>query len=119
MKFDEDKIIQSTINRKQLKPIFSKNSNVYDSFTELEKKAFEEGNISKKHKELMALSISIVIRCEPCIEWHVQQAYLAGASDEEIFETIDVAIEMGGGPAAAYSRFALNALDFHKKQTTN
>ncbi len=38
---------------------------------------------------------------------------------EEIFETIDVAIEMGGGPAAAYSRFALNALDFHKKQTTN
>ncbi len=66
----------------------------------------------------MALSISIVIRCEPCIEWLVQQAYLAGASDEEIFETIDVAIEIGGWPAAAYSRFALNALDSTKKQTT-
>jgi hypothetical protein len=28
---------------------------------------------------------------------------------------LDVTIEMGGVPAAAYSRFALNALDFHKK----
>ena len=71
--------------------------------------------LSKKHKELMALAISIVTKCEPCIEWHVQQAHLAGATDEEIYETIDVAIEMGGGPAAAYSRFALNALDFHRK----
>ena len=65
MKFDEDKIIQSIINRKQLKPRFSKNSNVYDSFTELEKTAFEDSDLSKKHKELMALSISIVIKCEP------------------------------------------------------
>ena len=73
--------------------------------------------LAGKHKELMALSISIVTKCEPCIEWHVQQACLTGASDKEIYETIDVAIEMGGGPAAAYSRFALNALDFHKKQT--
>lgn len=63
----------------------------------------------------MALSISIVTKCEPCIEWHAQQAYLAGASDEEIYETIDVAIEMGGGPAAAYARYALKALDYHKK----
>lgn len=52
MKFDEDKIIQSTTSRKQLKPRFSKNSKVYDSFTELEKKTFEDGDLSKKHKEL-------------------------------------------------------------------
>lgn len=63
----------------------------------------------------MALSISIVTKCEPCMEWHVQQAHLAGASDEEIFEAIDVAIEMGGGPAAAYARYALRALEYHKQ----
>lgn len=65
-------------------------------------------------KELMALSISIVTKCEPCIEWHVQQAFLSGATDPEIYETIDVAIEMGGGPAAAYARYALRALAYHK-----
>lgn len=59
----------------------------------------------------MALAISIVMKCEPCIEWHVQQAFLSGASDDEIYETIDVSIEMGGGPAVAYTR----SLDYHKK----
>jgi alkylhydroperoxidase/carboxymuconolactone decarboxylase family protein YurZ len=49
------------------------------------------------------------------MEWHVQQAYLAGATDQEIFEAIDVAIEMGGGPAAAYARFAVLALQYHKQ----
>ena len=62
----------------------------------------------------MALSISIVTKCEPCIECHVQQALLQGATEEEIYETIDVSIEMGGGPAGAYARYALNAVDFHK-----
>jgi len=114
-KFVKDKINQSISDRKQLHSRFLENCSTYPSFLELEKKAFEDGSLSRKHKELMALSISIVTKCEPCIEWHVQQAHLAGASDKEIYETIDVAIEMGGGPAAAYSRFALNALAFHKE----
>jgi hypothetical protein len=31
-------------------------------------------------------------------------------------EAINVAIEMGGGPAGAYARFALNALDYFKEK---
>ena len=111
----KDKMNQSMNDRKQYHSRFLENCSTYNSFLALEKKAFEAGSLSRKHKELMALSISIVTKCEPCIEWHVQQACLTGASDKEIYETIDVALEMGGGPAA-YSRFALNALDFYKKQ---
>jgi len=72
--------------------------------------------LKKKTKELMALSISIVTKCEPCMEWHLDQALQAGASDEEIYETIDVAIEMGGGPAGAYARFVLKALEYFKEK---
>jgi hypothetical protein len=50
------------------------------------------------------------------IEWHLEQAMIAGVKDEEIYETIDIAIEMVGGPAAAYSRFVLKALEFFKKK---
>ncbi len=114
VEFVIDKIKQSVDDRKRLHSRFRENSESYNSFLELEKKAFQDGKISRKNKELMALAISIVTKCEPCIEWHVQQAHIYGASDGEIYETIDVAIEMGGGPAAAYSRFALNALDFHR-----
>ncbi len=112
--FSKEKINNSISDRKKLHTRFLENCKSYGSFLKLEEKTFSDGAISKKHKELMALSISIATKCEPCMEWHVQQAYLAGANDEEIYETIEVAIEMGGGPAAAYARFALNALDYHK-----
>jgi AhpD family alkylhydroperoxidase len=65
---------------------------------------------------MMALSISIVTKCEPCMEWHLDQALQAGAIDEEIYETIDVAIEMGGGQAGAYARFVLKALEYFKEK---
>ena len=64
----------------------------------------------------MALSISIVTKCEPCMEWHLDQAMRAGAKDEEIYETIDVAIEMGGGQAGAYARFVLKAMEYFKQK---
>ena len=114
-----DKIEQSIKNRKKLHNQFINNVKTYKSFLELEEKAFNDGAISKKTKELMALSISIVTKCEPCMEWHLDQALQAGATDEEIYETIDVAIEMGGGPAAAYARFVLNALEYFKEKSNN
>lgn len=46
------------------------------------------------------------------MEWHLDQAIKAGVTDEEVYETIDVAIEMGGGPAGAYARFVLRALEY-------
>ncbi|MBN1257889.1 MAG: carboxymuconolactone decarboxylase family protein [Planctomycetes bacterium] len=113
-KYFEDKISSSIRNRKSLHALFLEKSSTYKPFLDVEKTAFKDGALQKKQKELMALSISIVTKCEPCIEWHVQQAHLAGATEEEINEANDVAIEMGGGPAVAYARFALNALQYHQ-----
>ncbi len=108
------KIDQSIEDRKRLHLSFLKNVKTYKPFLELEQKAFSDGELDKKTKELMALSISIVTKCEPCMEWHLDQAMKAGATDEQIYETIDVAIEMGGGQAAAYARFVLKALEYFK-----
>ncbi|WP_319523244.1 carboxymuconolactone decarboxylase family protein [uncultured Desulfosarcina sp.] len=110
------KIEQSIEDRKKLHLQFLDNVKTYKPFLELESKAFGDGALSKKTKELMALSISIVTKCEPCMEWHLDQALQAGATDEEIYETIDVAIEMGGGQAGAYARFVLKALAYFKEK---
>ena len=59
----------------------------------------------------MALSISICIRCEGCIAYHMNKAIEAGASREEVVETITVAVEMGGGPSTVYGAKALAAYD--------
>jgi AhpD family alkylhydroperoxidase len=110
------KIEQSIKDRKKLHLSFLNNVKTYKPFLELEDKAFGDGALNKKTKELMALSISIVTKCEPCMEWHLDQALQAGAKDEEIYETIDVAIEMGGGQAGAYARFVLKALEYFKEK---
>ena len=110
------KIEQSIKDRKQLHLSFLKNVKTYRPLLELEEKAFSDGALDKKTKELMALSISIVTKCEPCMEWHLDQALQAGAGDKEIYETIDVAIEMGGGQAGAYARFVLKALEYFRER---
>lgn len=112
----EKKIQQSIEDRKRTHRRFLDNVKTYRPFLELEEKAFRNGAISKKIKELMALSISIVTKCEPCMEWHLDQALQQGATDGEIYETIDVAIEMGGGQAGAYARFVVKAMDYFKNK---
>ena len=86
-------------------------------FGHLAQAAIAPGALDSKTKELMALSISIVTKCEPCMEWYLDQAMQTGATDEEIYETVDVAIEMGGGQAGAYGRFVLKAMEYFKDST--
>jgi AhpD family alkylhydroperoxidase len=86
-------------------------SKVYESFLAMEKAAYSDGALSKKQKELIAVGISVVNDCESCMQWHIEQAAAAGACFEDIFEAIEVAIEMGGGPATVSARFALEVMD--------
>ncbi|BBU59421.1 alkyl hydroperoxide reductase AhpD (plasmid) [Mameliella alba] len=70
-----------------------------------------DGALSGGVKELMALSISIAIRCEDCIVFHLRAALKHGATRDDVIETISVAIEMGGGPSVVYGGRALAALN--------
>jgi AhpD family alkylhydroperoxidase len=86
-------------------------SNVYKAFLTMEQAAYADGALSKRHKELVAIGISVVINCESCMQWHIEQAASANASFEEVLEAVGVGIEMGGGPATVAARFALEAMD--------
>jgi AhpD family alkylhydroperoxidase len=89
----------------------SRDSPVYRAFLEMERAAFADGAVPRRVKELVAVGISVVINCESCMQWHIEQAARAGASESEVLETIEVAMEMGGGPATAHARFALDVLN--------
>lgn len=79
-------------------------------FSQLHKGAINEGVLSVKTKELIALAIAITVRCDGCIAFHVNDALKAGASPEEIHEAIGVAVLMGGGPSVMYGCEAIEAL---------
>lgn len=82
----------------------------FDAFMALHKETIADGALSGKHKELIALAISIAARCQGCIAFHVHDALKAGASPTEVAETIGVAVMMGGGPAMMYAYEAFDAL---------
>jgi len=80
-------------------------------FTKLHNTTMYDGDVSLKHKELIALAIGIVRQCADCIGFHVRAAIKAGATKDEIAETVGVCIFMGGGPAYMYGARALEAYD--------
>jgi len=82
-----------------------------EAFAALHTLGASDSALSAKTKELIALGIGICVRCEGCIAFHVHDALKAGATKEEIVDTIGVAILMGGGPAVMYGTKALEALE--------
>lgn len=85
--------------------------NAGKGFTALHHGSMQAGALSVKEKELIALAIGIVRQCVDCIGFHVQAAIAAGATRDEVGETISVAVMMGGGPALMYGAKALEAYD--------
>lgn len=80
-------------------------------FATLHTTALADGALTTKIKELIALGIAIAVHCDGCISYHVHDALKAGATKDEILETIGVAILMGGGPSMVYGAEAFEALD--------
>ncbi len=71
----------------------------------------EGGTLGVKEKEFVALGISIAVRCEACIAFHVEALMKAGASREELADVLAMAIQMGGGPSVMYAGKALECWD--------
>lgn len=106
-----DKISKLVRNRKKAHlKLQQLKSPVYAAFLDMEKATYSDGALPRKQKELIAIGISVVINCESCMQWHIDQAAQAGATEKEVLEAIEVGIEMGGGPATAYARFALEVM---------
>ena len=81
------------------------------AFMSLHQAVMMPGELEVKVKELLATGIAIAARCDGCIASHVGAALKAGASRQELVETIGVAIFMGGGPSMIYGTQALAAVD--------
>ncbi|MBP7050893.1 MAG: carboxymuconolactone decarboxylase family protein [Phycisphaerae bacterium] len=86
-------------------------SKVYRAFLDMEAAAYADGALPKKAKELIAVGISVVMDCESCMQWHIEQAAKAGATRREVLEAVEVGIEMGGGRATVSARFALEVME--------
>jgi AhpD family alkylhydroperoxidase len=82
---------------------------VMKGFAAIAQAALKPGALDTKTKELIALAISVAVRCDDCIAFHAKAAVDRGATREEILETLGMAIYLGAGPSAMYASHALSA----------
>ena len=82
---------------------------VWSSYAAMHRAAMREGELSARHKELIALAVSIVKRCDGCIASHARGAARRGATPEEVAEMIGITMLLDGGPATVYGPRAWDA----------
>lgn len=80
-------------------------------FGVLSKAVMDSGVLSVKEKEFIALGMAVVLRCEPCIMFHVEALMKAGATREELSDVLAMAVQMGGGPGVMYAGHAIACWD--------
>jgi AhpD family alkylhydroperoxidase len=82
---------------------------VMKAFYALSHSASTPGALDAKTKELIALAIGVATHCDGCIAFHTQAALRAGASQQEMLETLGVTVTMGGGPSLMYATHVMDA----------
>lgn len=61
----------------------------FNKFFGLNNKAYINGALPAKIKELMGLVASMVLRCNDCIFYHIDRSIAEGASKEELMESFN------------------------------
>jgi len=73
----------------------------------LDTNTFMDGALSSREKELMGLVASMVLRCDDCVRYHLEQCYSKGITKEQIVESFAVANLIGGTIVIPHTRRAL------------
>lgn len=83
----------------------------FNKFFALDNKAYIDGALPAKTKELMGLVGSMVLRCNDCIFYHVDRFIAEGATKEELMESFNIALVVGGSIVIPHLRYAFEVMD--------
>lgn len=72
---------------------------------------YKDGALSLKVKQLMSLAVALRAACAPCIVVRTRRAVEAGATREEVLETLSVVAAMGGITGIAESLRVIQLLE--------
>ena len=94
--------------RKKMNEIFHQQGNlVTKRFFNLDGKTYDPGSLDVKIKELLGLVASTVLRCDDCITYHIIRCVQEHVTKDEFFETMNVALIVGGSIIIPHFRRAV------------
>ncbi len=111
---EEFNAYRSKMNDKML----DENNKILKRIFNLDTNAYMEGALPKKTKELLGLGNSLVLRCDDCVRYHLEECHKLGLTKEEVVEGMSISLLVGGTIVIPHLRRAFEyweALDALKK----
>lgn len=104
-----DKITEFRRERERLneKILARENINI-KRFFGIDTASYRAGTLDAKTKELLGLVASTVLRCDDCITYHLIRCAEEGVTNEEMDETLAVALVVGGSITIPHLRRAFD-----------
>lgn len=94
------------------------NNKIIKRIFNLDTNAYMEGVLPKKTKELLGLGNSLVLRCDDCVRYHLEESHKLGLTKEEVVEAMSISLLIGGTIVIPHLRRAFEyweALEAQKK----
>lgn len=91
--------------------ILRSNNTVIKRIYSVDTLAYEPGVLDAKTKEMLGLVSSLVLRCDDCVKYHIEQAFKAGLTEQEFFEILSIACLVGGTIVIPHMRRAVEYWD--------
>lgn len=96
--------------------IFDLNHLGVKRFFNLDTNTYRDGALSSNVKELLGLVASAVLRCNDCIDYHLEQCAKEGYGKEEIVDALNVALVVGGSIVIPHLRHAVETLEILEEE---
>ncbi|MFO7901268.1 MAG: carboxymuconolactone decarboxylase family protein [Pirellulaceae bacterium] len=87
-------------------------------FFNLDNNTYKDGALPSQTKELLGLVASAVLRCNDCIDYHLEQCAKTGSTKEEIVDALNVALVVGGSIVIPHLRHAIGTLELLEEEGT-
>jgi|TARA_R110000822_G_scaffold124637_2_gene259093 AhpD family alkylhydroperoxidase len=101
--FEKIKIMKENIveefnayREKMNEKMLEDNNKIIKRIFNLDTNAYMEGVLPKKTKELLGLGNSLVLRCDDCVRYHLEECYKLGLTKEEVVEGMSISLLIGG-----------------------
>jgi len=99
------------IRKKLDDKIFEKNNLVINRIFSLDKQVYIDGALDRETKELIGLCSSLVLRCDECVKYHLEQCYELKISTKKLMEALSIANLVGGTIVIPHLRKAVEYWD--------
>ncbi|HPE83173.1 MAG TPA: carboxymuconolactone decarboxylase family protein [Aequorivita sp.] len=82
--------------KKMNEKMLDDNNKIIKRIFNLDTNAYMEGVLPKKTKELLGLGNSLVLRCDDCVRYHLEECFKLGLTKEEVVEGMSISLLIGG-----------------------